>query len=59
MKNKGISEKKASILIQKIEEQEKFARATFPNASEFIDAYVFRATWEDIEDLVDYVHYTN
>ncbi|MBB4807400.1 hypothetical protein HNP38_002704 [Chryseobacterium defluvii] len=59
MKNKGISEKKVSDLLEKIEDQEKFAEATFPNASQYIDAYVFRIIWDDIKDLVDYVHYAD
>lgn len=59
MKNKGISDRLSKGLLEKIDSQEKFAKATFPAASDFIDSYVFRAIWEDIKDLVDYVHYTN
>jgi len=57
MKNKAISESIADDLIEKIEREEIFAEATFPNASAYIDAYVFRIVWDDIKNLVDYVHY--
>tara|TARA_Y100000815_G_C13154330_1_gene429191 strand:- start:60 stop:197 length:138 start_codon:yes stop_codon:yes gene_type:complete len=45
--------------VNKIRYQEDFAKATFPNAEEFLDAYVFRVIWEDIKDLVEYVHYVD
>ena len=57
IKNKGITDRLGKELIDKIEKQEKFAKATFPNAEEFLDAYVFRVIWEDIKDLVEYIHY--
>lgn len=60
MKNIGISEKKALELIEKIETQEKFAKAIFPNATDFFkEAHVFRVVWDDIKDLVEYTHYIN
>ncbi|MFY8186896.1 MAG: hypothetical protein ACOVLC_02940 [Flavobacterium sp.] len=59
MKNKGISEKFSKELLKKIKTQEDFAKATLPNAPEYIDAFVFRLIWDDIKDLVDYNHYVN
>ncbi len=59
MKNIGISKDKAYELIDKIEKQEKFAKAAFPDAEDFLDAYVFRVIWGDIKNLVEYVHYVN
>lgn len=60
IKNKLITDKKRFELLDKIEEQEKFAKATFPNTDGyFIDAYVFRVIWNDIKDLVEYTHYIN
>ncbi|MBB4807398.1 hypothetical protein HNP38_002702 [Chryseobacterium defluvii] len=59
MKNKAISDKLSKELIEKIKNEEDFAKASFPNATDFIDAYVFRIVWDDIKNLVDYVHYAD